>query len=129
MRRRRPPKVRPEGVEQRTNFRSSLASESFLENENCIYNLCSNVSRYPDTLIKEMINKKKEFHRFFGSVIQPYHVPTLAAKSPINGQDKNMCPTQQYTYFPEIALNKNRKKMYIVNVDKFKQAVSFETCV
>ncbi|KAF5304382.1 hypothetical protein FQA39_LY09761 [Lamprigera yunnana] len=121
-----------EKLQQSHDFKKFFDQHNLGESNDCIYHLCSNITNYPSNNIKSIIQKRKEFHNLFGPVIQPYEPPTLSGKSPsiIEGfEEKNMCATRKYTHYPQTALNKYRKRVVIVNVDDFKQAVSFEICI
>ncbi|KAF5298679.1 hypothetical protein FQR65_LT09659 [Abscondita terminalis] len=119
-------------IKQSHDFKKFFDHRNLAENDGCIYHLCNNITNYPSNNIKNIIEKKKEFHNLFGPVIQPYEPPTLLGKSPSiieEFEEKNMCATRQYTNYPQTALNKYRKRVVIINVDDFKQAVSFEICL
>ncbi|KAK4880930.1 hypothetical protein RN001_004249 [Aquatica leii] len=121
-----------EKIQQSHDFKKFFDQRNLAETDDCIYHLCSNITNYPQYNIRSIIEKKKEFHNLFGPVIQPYEPPKLTGKSPsiIQGfEEKNMCATRQYTHYPQTALNKYRKRTVIVNVDDFRQAVSFEICL
>lgn len=108
---------------------NTIKYPSIYESKNCLHNLCTNVTNYPSIYIQNVISKSKQFDQYFGSVIQPYNQPRLSAKSSQDYEERNMCDTIQFKYFPELAKNKLNKRVIIVNVENFRQAVSFETCV
>ncbi|XP_031354673.1 uncharacterized protein LOC116179102 isoform X2 [Photinus pyralis] len=101
------------------------------ESNACVHHLCSNVTNYPTVDVNTIIKKKKEFHHFFGSVIEPYSPPEILGKAPVYGatEDQNMCPVKTYKLSPQTALSVTMKRVVIVNVEDFKQVVSFEVCI
>lgn len=119
-------------LKQSNEFFEFFDYRNLAESNDCVYHLCSNVANYPNISVKNIITKRKEFHHLFGSVIEPYTPPSLLERSPILNDvedEQNMCPVLTYTLRPQTALNKNTKRVVIVNVDDFKQEVSFEVCV
>lgn len=118
-------------IQQGNDFSKFFDYHNLAETEDCVHHLCYNMTNYPSDTIKNIIAKKKEYHHHFGFVIEPYTPPSILEKSPISSgtEDLNMCATRQYTHYPQTALNKFSKRVVIVNVDDFKQSVSFEICL
>ncbi|KAB0793958.1 hypothetical protein PPYR_13578 [Photinus pyralis] len=138
-RQRRPNLTHPMNVRIKNKFNSNGNTLRFFdhrypiennkENNECIHNLCYNITDYPSERVKDLIIKKEEFHHLFGSIVQPYRPPAILEKSAIDNEDVNMCAVVKYRIWPQTALNKDFKKVWIANVDNYKQDVTFEVCL
>lgn len=95
--------------------------------EMCLYNMCNGTSDYPVDTIKKIIEKNRFISNDFGEVVAPVMIPSDKFDS--EGESKNMCETNSFTFYPQTAVNIFQEMAMIVNVEGYKQAVKFEACV
>lgn len=84
--------------------------------------------QYPEKDIIAILNKNKAVHTFFGNVIKPLEIISTASR--LGGDEPEpFCKTIDRTVAPKWMKDVNGVNRTIVNVDKFVQAVTFQTCM
>lgn len=129
---------RPQGRRQqpsnlnKQHLKRLFTNNNFDETKNCIHGLCSDVNEYPTHSITSLIANNKEFHKYFGNIVEPYEKPILRPKFNMAleefDEEKNMCAVTRYMRYPQMALRDYREPVVIVNVEGFRQSVIFEVC-
>ncbi|KAJ8985636.1 hypothetical protein NQ317_015132, partial [Molorchus minor] len=94
--------------------------------------LCNTTKFYPEKEIKKILGRnRRKFEPLSGPVIEPGDLVQMPQiKNSLDEyQEVNMCRTRTVTVVPKTGFDVDMKLRYIVNVEGFQQALTYETCL